>query len=142
MPFYPGPANGTTWTGPYTPPTALLTPGDLPQSLIVTADGATSAALLNKASIAVCLASPQFEVGQSRQITLSGVFSGAPGTFEIDWQSADIDADGNYVAESTTITTVNSNQAFHVSLSVKARFGRFFFKTFPNNVSAILNVAM
>jgi len=138
MGFYPGPANGTSWTGPYQPPTTALYSGDLPQTLISPADGA-GAALAGKASAAVAIAPPR-SLDMAQTISVSGFFDGAPGVFEIDLQTADVDADGMYVTEATTITAVNTNNAFHQLFTVKGKFVRAFVKTLPNNVHLTLTV--
>lgn len=140
MPFYPGPVGSNAWTGPYIPPTLALSPGDLPSTLFSPADGA-GAAILGKASIAVALTPPPGLVEQ-QTVSVSGFFDGAPGVFEIDWQTTDVDADGNYVSEATVINAVNANNAFHVLINLKGRFGRAFIKTLPNNVHLTLTVQL
>ncbi len=138
MPIYPGPAGSNVFSGPYLPNSTALTPGDLPTTLIVPADGA-GAALVGKASAAVALTPPPGLVEQ-QTISVSGFFDGAPGVFEIDWQEADVDADGQYVANATVINAVNANNAFHAIITTKSKFGRAFVKTLPNNVHLTLTV--
>lgn len=137
MPFYPGSANATAFAA-YSPVPTVLTPGDLPQTLFSPSDG-SGAAILSKASIAVALAPPR-SLDTPQTISVSGFFDIAPGVFEIDWQEADTDADGLYVANSTLINAVNANQAFHVIIQVKSKFGRAFVKTLPNNAKLTLTV--
>ena len=66
-------------------------------------------------------------------------FSGAPGTFEIDIQFAEIDTDADYVTVGT-ITAVNASNVgrYDMPNTVFPKFVRAFAKTFPNAVTATL----
>lgn len=133
MPQYPGVA-GATAALSYIPPTQALYPGDLPATLF---NAEAGAGLVGKASIALALAPPPGLVEQET-ISISGFFSAAPGVFEIDLQTSDVDADGMYVSETTTITAVNANNAFRALFTIKAKFFRVFVKTLPNAVNLTL----
>lgn len=64
-------------------------------------------------------------------------FSGAPGTFEIDVQFAEVDQDSHYVGVGT-ITAVNTSNVgrYDMPNTVFPKFIRLFAKTFPNSVTA------
>lgn len=69
---------------------------------------------------------------------VSGFFSGAPGTFEIDVQVSDVDADTQYqTCANGNITTVDTtNNTFHFDGSaVRARFVRLLMRTRGNAVN-------
>ena len=72
------------------------------------------------------------------KLSVEIVFSGAPGTFEIDVQYAETDTGNNYIASTTTITTVNSNNVARWDLPAGffPKYARLFAKTFPNAVTA------
>lgn len=89
----------------------------------------------NGASIAVVPSGP-YEQRSQADISVEVSFSGAPGAFEIDIQSADTDTANAYIVEPTvgTITTVNTGNYARVELPVRARFVRLFVKAQPANV--------
>jgi hypothetical protein len=66
-------------------------------------------------------------------------FSGGPGTFEIDIQFAETDADANYVSVGV-INAVNASNVgrYDMPNTVYPKFVRAFAKTFPNAVTATL----
>jgi hypothetical protein len=70
----------------------------------------------NSASVAVQLerikAGTFYPFGASFEIA----FSGAPGTFEVDIQTADQDIDGNYVSINLVTSGLNSNNVGRVEL--------------------------
>lgn len=72
-------------------------------------------------------------------------FSAAPGTFEIDIQEADTDADGFYITPSAaayTVSAVNATtQAARVDLSpTGGKFLRVFIKTLTNAVNVSVKI--
>lgn len=129
-------AGGTTWTGPYNPPTYALCAGDLPFSLLTSADALAA----NTASIAIAISKK--DDSQQGTLSIEGVFSGAPGAFEIDLQTSDTDADGLYQQEGAGITTVNGQNAFRGEfLNVAANFARVIIKSLANNVTCTLRIS-
>jgi len=66
-------------------------------------------------------------------------FSGAPGTFEIDIQFAELDVDASYFSVGT-ITAVNTGNVGRYDMpgTVFPKYVRGFCKTFPNAVTAYL----
>lgn len=71
-------------------------------------------------------------------VTAEILFSGAPGTFEVDLQEADTDADAAYITLPTggTLTSVNANNIGRFDLiPVAGHFLRFFMKTLTNSVN-------
>ena len=93
------------------------------------------------ASIAVALAGA-YGVGNTG-LEVSGFFSGAPGTFEIDVQVSDVDADTQYqTVANGNITSVDAtNQTFHFDGStIKARFCRLLMRTLTNSVNVTATV--
>lgn len=70
------------------------------------------------------------------------VFAGAPGAFEIDAQTADTDADANYVKETNgAITAVSANNVARLELpSTVARFLRLNLVSLTNPVAITARV--
>lgn len=67
-------------------------------------------------------------------------FSGAPGTFQIDLQEAEIDADVNYVTIGS-VNAVNANNACRMDApNVNARFARLNVVSLGNAVSALATI--
>lgn len=65
----------------------------------------------------------------------AGLTLAAPGTFEVDVQTADVDLDTHYVALSTTMTAVNASNVGRLELvSIYCKFARVFVKTLTNPV--------
>lgn len=132
MPNYPGAANTTTQSP--TVPGALY-PGDKGQCF-------------NAEQPAVPQASISFAIGPGvyenypQSASVEGFFSGAPGAFEIDLQTADTDADAFYTSEATTITAVSANNTFRAEYpSIKAKFARLLLKTRTNGVNLTASIA-
>lgn len=74
---------------------------------------------------------------------VSGFFSGAPGTFELDVQVADADIDTQYqTAANANITTVDStNNTFHFDGStISARFVRLLMRARANAVNVTATI--
>lgn len=69
------------------------------------------------------------------------VFSGAPGTFEVDVQGAETDTDANYCLLGTAVSSVNSSNVCRFdNTTTWPKFVRIFVKTLTNDVltSAVL----
>jgi hypothetical protein len=77
--------------------------------------------------------------GNPQYISVEIVFSGAPGAFTIQVQTADTDVDGDYVSEGFgganpgVINAVNAGNAARVELLVKAKFARLLTVSQPAN---------
>ena len=75
-------------------------------------------------------------------VSFEGIFSGAPGAFEVDIQESDTDVDADYILPATTaykITAVGSNNSFRVDLiPTGGRFMRALLVSRTNAVSLIL----
>src|SRR4029077_16814703 len=70
-------------------------------------------------------------------IAIHGNFSGAPGTFEIDLQVADTDAEAQYITvNGGIINSVDANQNFHFEFpNLIGRFVRLLLRARGNSVS-------
>lgn len=86
-------------------------------------------------------ASPAFQLERLKSafypwgFAMEFTFSGAPGTFEIDVQGAEVDKDANYNTIGTAVTAVNSNNvARFESTTLFPKFVRAFVKTLGNDV--------
>lgn len=132
MPNYPFAANSST----VCPPCPSLYPGD--QINLFNAEQPS----VPQRSISIAL--PKLPLGlASASVTIQISFSGAPGSYEIDIQEADIDADIYYQnAASGNITTApGSNNTVRADLSVNAKFLTALLKTRTNavNVTVLLS---
>ena len=79
---------------------------------------------------------PNFSTGLAR-LSAEIAFSGAPGAFQANIQTADTDADGSYVNEGANISTVNAGNVARLEVSgVVAKFARIYITTLTNNVTA------
>ena len=90
--------------------------------------------LTNAASVAVALG--QLDGQDSQSASVEVVFSGTPGTFSINVQTADTDVDAAYTDLTTapTITTVNAGQYASVQLTeLRCNFMRLFMTTQTSN---------
>jgi hypothetical protein len=117
--LYPGPGQAS-----------LLRPNNQQYLL----QGQSQASAVGNASIAVQLGRIQdsYPFGASFEIA----FSGAPGTFEIDIQTADTDVPGNFVTISSLTGGLNSSNVGRVELpNFWAKYVRVFVKTLTNNVT-------
>lgn len=147
MSNYPGVANATTPVASNLSPIALSKPGDYHYVFGVLAASATQLPVqdLNvagespappQASIAVEL--PGAENAGPPMVSVEGLFSGAPGAFNIQIQEADTDADGMYITPTNTIYTITAvvGNAFRVDLSpTGGKFMRVLLSSRTNNVS-------
>lgn len=91
-----------------------------------------------QASIAVNLQPQQGD--PAPMVCVEGIFSGAPGAFEVDIQEADTPADGLFILPSGStykVTAVNAvSQAFRVDLSpTGGKFLRIYLATLTNAVN-------
>ncbi len=156
MPSYPGVANSATVVPSNLSPISLSLPGDscflfgtlkagatqLPIT-DTTVSGETPAA--GQASIAICLAAGDNQ--PAPMVSLEGIFSGAPGTFEVDVQEADTDADAFYItpaAPAYTITALgnSTSNSFRVDLQpTGGKFMRAKLVSRANNVTLILKAS-
>jgi hypothetical protein len=130
MPEYPGVDGATTPTVAL--PVALY-PGD--SVLLWNAEHVQPS--VAEASIAFTL--PQATgVGTLAAVVFELLFGGAPGSFEMDIQEADTDADAFYIMPTPAaykITAVNANQIARSDiLTWGGRFGRVYFPTLTNDV--------
>lgn len=152
MPNYPGAASSKTSAPSNISPLALSTPGDSAYLFGTLSTGATQLPITDStvtgespaagtASIAITL--PARDGSAVPMVSFEGFFSGAPGTFEIDIQEADTDADALYILPSAaayTVSAVNATtQAFRVDLNpTGGRFMRVLLKTRTNAVSLVV----
>jgi hypothetical protein len=153
MPNYPGAAGSKTQVNSNLSP-ILLQKGESVYVFGVLAAGATQLPVnetnvagetpaIGTASIAVCL-SPS-EANSPPMVCVEGVFSGAPGTFEVDIQEADTDADAFYILPSAAAykvtAVVAASNAFRVDLSpTGGKFMRTLLVSRANNVSFICKI--
>lgn len=127
MSAYPGTTGSTTWVA-FIPPTQVLPIGDLPATLF---NAETQVA--GVASIAIGLGDK--DEAFPGTLSVEFFFSGAPGAFELDLQTADTDADAFYQQEGLGMTTVNSfNAGRGEFLQVSANFARILIKALANAV--------
>lgn len=76
--------------------------------------------------------------GQAASIELS--FSGAPGAFEVDFQTSDTDADINFILNKA-ITTVNANNTARAEIDpFVANFGRCIIVSLTNAVNITVKI--
>lgn len=135
MPAYPGPANGTAPavnTAGVFPPFSI-SPGDVSNNLFNAEQPAPGTASDRVALHGVYEDFPG-------TLSVEGFFSGAPGAFEIDLQTADVDADAFYTQEGNGITAVSAGNGFHAEFNVSARFARVFLKSRTNAVNLTVYV--
>jgi hypothetical protein len=133
MPNYPGAANSTAQnTNPPLP--VALYPGDT--TLVFNAEQPVAP----QSSVAVALSQSPHE-GVVPSVSVEGFFSGAPGVFEIDLQSADVDADAFYVSYANVINAVGGNNTFRGEFpNVKAKFVRARLVARANAVNLTLRI--
>lgn len=79
---------------------------------------------------------PNFSSGKIR-CAVEIIWNAAPGAISVQLQTADTDADANYVQEGAAITTVSASNVTRAEFpDVVARFARIYIATLPNNVTA------
>jgi hypothetical protein len=133
MPNYPGAVNATTTNTVPPLPNALYF-GD--QKEVFNAEQPAAP----QASISVALGVGPAG-GGPRTVSVEGLWSGAPGNFEVDLQTSDTDADGMYQLEGAGITqasagvntTANTFRAEFANVS--ANFARLLLKSRTNAVN-------
>jgi hypothetical protein len=79
--------------------------------------------------------------GTQQRISVEIVFSGAPGTFSVNLQTADTDADTNYQSEGSAINSVTNNVARLEVNQVVANFARLVFSALGNSVTATAKIS-
>lgn len=87
---------------------------------------------------------PNFSSGKVR-CAVEIIFSGNPGTFAANLQTADTDADANYVSIAAgAIANAQMNGTYVARLEIAdviAHFARIYIGTLPNNVSATAKIS-
>jgi len=84
---------------------------------------------------------PAFSSGKVRA-AVEIVWSGAPGAFSVQLQTADTDIDAAYIQEGAAITNVNSTNVTRAEFpDVVAKFARILIATLPNNVTATAKIS-
>jgi hypothetical protein len=119
------------------PPSAIW-PGDFAQ--VWNAEQPTPGSGGASASQRVALGSKE---GGPGGFSVTGFFSGAPGSFEVDVQVADVDADTQYqtVANGNIITVDATNNTFHFDgATVLATFVRLLLRSRTNAVNVTADV--
>jgi hypothetical protein len=79
--------------------------------------------------------------GSQQRLSVEVVFSGNPGTFALNLQTADSDVDANYQTEGTTISSVVNNVARLEVSQVVANFARLVFSALQNSVTATAKIS-
>jgi len=79
--------------------------------------------------------------GTQQRLSVEIVFSGAPGTFQVNLQTADSDVDANYQTEGSNITTAPNNVARLEVNQVVANFARLIFSALGNSVTATAKIS-
>jgi hypothetical protein len=79
--------------------------------------------------------------GSQQRLSVEVVFSGSPGTFTLNLQTADTDADANYQNEGANITSVTNNVARLEVSQVVANFARLVFSALQNSVTATAKIS-
>ena len=79
--------------------------------------------------------------GAPQRLSVEIVFSGAPGTFTLNLQTADSDVDANYVNEGSAISSVTNNVARLEVPQVVANFARLAFTALQNSVTATAKIS-
>ncbi len=74
--------------------------------------------------------------GTQQRVSVEIIFSGAPGTFSLNLQTADTDADANYVSEGSAVSSAPNNVVRMEVPQVVANFARIVFTALANSVTA------
>jgi|SRR5271154_2173045 hypothetical protein len=110
-----------------------LSVGFSESALVVASTDTIFPAPFKSAQVAIA---PSFSTGKTR-IAVEIIWSAAPGTISVQLQTADTDADANYVQEGTAITTVSSTNVSRAEFpDVVAHFARIVIATLTNSVTA------
>ncbi len=87
---------------------------------------------------------PNFSTGKVRG-AVEIIFSGNPGTFQANLQTADTDADASYVsiaAGSIANAQMNATYVARIEIAdIVARYARLYIGTLPNNVTATAKIS-
>jgi hypothetical protein len=78
--------------------------------------------------------------GTQQRLSVEVVFSGNPGTFQLNLQTADSDVDANYQTEGANISSVTNNVARLEVNQVVANFARLVFSALGNSVTATAKI--
>jgi hypothetical protein len=120
-----------------TVPPVQLDLGDI--TTVWSAETPTPGATLAATSVPVAL--PVQGVGNPQNLSVSIAFSGAPGAFEVDLLTADVDAWTNYV-QKATVTAVNASNVARMEITgLKAKFACLQLVSRANSVSATATIA-
>lgn len=122
------------------PPTPGIYPGPGQAKLLRAGEYVTllnaAAVVTNQASIAVQIERIKSGFFYPIGLSLEFQFSGAPGSFEIDIQTADTDQDAFYVKNSSITTGLNSSNVGRIELTAFwALYARIFIASLTNPVS-------
>jgi hypothetical protein len=80
--------------------------------------------------------------GTQQRLSVEIVFSGNPGTFQANLQTADSDADANYAVEGANISSVSAGNVARLEVSqVVANFARLVFSALGNSVTATAKIS-
>jgi hypothetical protein len=84
---------------------------------------------------------PNFSTGKVR-CAVEIIFSGNPGTFSVQLQTADTDIDAAYNQEGTAITAVSSGNVARAEFpDAVAHFARIYIATLTNSVTATAKIS-
>jgi len=115
-------------------PPASIGPGD---SFIAIAPTDTLSAAFKSAQVAL----QHTYAGTQQRLSVEIAFSGNPGTFSVNLQTADTDIDTNYQNESSAIAAVTNNVARLEVNQVVANFARLVFTALQNSVTATAKIS-
>jgi len=107
------------------------------ESAVVIAPTDTLSASFKSAQVAL----QHTYAGTQQRISVEIAFSGAPGTFTLNLQTADSDVDANYANEGTAISSVTNNVARLEVPQVVANFARLVFTALQNSVTATAKIS-
>lgn len=106
-------------------------------SAVVISPADTLSATFKSAQVAL----PHTYSGTQQRLSVEIIFSGAPGTFSVNLQTADTDADANYVNGGTAISALTNNVARLEVPQVVANFARLVFTALQNSVTATAKIS-
>jgi hypothetical protein len=115
-------------------PPSSIGPGD---SFIAIAPTDTLSASFKSAQVAL----QHTYAGTQQRLSVEIVFSGNPGTFSVNLQTADTDIDANYQNEGSAIAAVTNNVARLEVNQVVANFARLVFTALQNSVTATAKIS-
>lgn len=114
-------------------PPASIGPGD---SFIAIAPTDTLSATFKSAQVAL----QHTYAGTQQRLSVEIAFSGNPGVFTVNLQTADSDVDANYQTEGANISSVTNNVARLEVNQVVANFARLVFTALANSVTATAKI--